>query len=38
MRNIVAHHYGEVDVETLWDVIIDDVPVLKKYCEEILGG
>ena len=38
MRNIVAHHYGEIDVETLWDVIMDDVPVLKRYCEEILGS
>lgn len=35
MRNIVAHHYGEVDSETLWDVIIDDIPVLKRYCNEI---
>ena len=35
MRNIVAHHYGEIDSETLWDVIVDDIPVLKKYCKEI---
>lgn len=35
MRNIVAHHYGEIDSETLWDVIVDDIPPLKKYCEEI---
>lgn len=35
MRNIVAHHYGEIDAETLWDVIVDDIPSLKEYCERI---
>lgn len=35
MRNIVAHHYGIVDAETLWDVIVDDIPRLKAYCERI---
>lgn len=35
MRNIVAHRYGTVDAETTWEVITEDVPVLKKYCEAI---
>lgn len=35
MRNIVAHHYGEIDSETLWDVILDDIPSLKKYCQAV---
>ena len=35
MRNIVVHHYGIVDAETLWDTIIDDIPKLKKFCENI---
>ena len=34
MRNIVAHHYGAVDAETVWETISDDIPVLKKFCEE----
>lgn len=38
MRNIVAHHYGEIDSETLWDVIVDDIPPLKGYCETISKG
>ena len=36
MRNIVAHHYGSVDAETLWDTIFNDIPKLKKYCEKII--
>ena len=37
MRNVIAHHYGEVDAETLWETIITDVPPLKKFCESILA-
>ena len=36
MRNIVAHSYGSVDPETTWEIITDDIPVLKKYCCSIL--
>ncbi len=35
MRNIVVHHYGVVDTETLWYTIIDDIPVLREYCQKI---
>ena len=33
MRNIVAHSYGTVDPEITWEIITDDIPALKKYCE-----
>ena len=36
MRNIVAHSYGTVDPETTWEIITDDIPILKKYCETII--
>ena len=36
MRNIVAHSYGTVDPETTWEIIMEDIPVLKKYCETII--
>ena len=36
MRNIVAHSYGTVDPETTWEIITDDIPALKKYCEAII--
>ena len=38
MRNIVAHSYGSVDPETTWEIITDDIPVLKKYCETIIAS
>jgi len=37
MRNIVAHAYGTVDATITWEVITEDIPRLKKNCEEILN-
>ena len=37
MRNIVAHNYGTVDPETTWEIITEDIPELKKYCQVILN-
>lgn len=36
MRNIVAHHYGRLDKEVLWETLCADIPELQGYCEEIL--
>lgn len=36
MRNIIAHHYGVVDAETVWTAIADDIPELRDYCQAIL--
>lgn len=36
MRNIVAHSYGTVDPETTWEIIHDDIPDLKEYCQKII--
>ena len=36
MRNIVAHRYGTIDYTITWDVVQNDIPVLKKFCKEIL--
>ena len=38
MRNIVAHSYGTVDPETTWEIITDDIPTLKEYCETIIAS
>ena len=38
MRNIVAHNYGTVDPETTWEIISDDIPELKKYCQAIISS
>lgn len=37
MRNVVAHSYGTIDTETLWETIISDIPALEKYCNNILN-
>lgn len=38
MRNIVAHGYGSVDPETTWEIIQEDIPKLKAYCEKVFSG
>ncbi|MGN1027955.1 MAG: DUF86 domain-containing protein [Faecousia sp.] len=35
-RNIVAHSYGSVDPVVTWEIITDDIPELKKYCQSIM--
>lgn len=37
MRNIVAHEYGHIDYETVWETLEDGVPVLKEFCKNKLG-
>ena len=37
MRNLVAHSYGNVDRNILWDTAVTDIPVLKDFCEEQLS-
>ena len=36
MRNIVVHRYGTVDHAITWDVVNNDIPVLKQFCYSIL--
>ena len=30
MRDIVIHEYFEVDLQAVWDTVIQDIPVLKE--------
>ena len=32
LRNIVAHRYGQVDYEIIWDICTSDIPVLTEFC------
>ena len=36
MRNILVHEYFGIDTRVVWEIIIDDLPGLKKQVEEIL--
>lgn len=35
LRNIVAHNYGKIDKEILWETILNDIPELCRYCSKI---
>ncbi|MCL2095368.1 MAG: DUF86 domain-containing protein [Oscillospiraceae bacterium] len=37
-RNRAAHGYGSMDIEIIWDIVTDDIPDLKIYCENIIEG
>ena len=37
MRDRLVHHYFGVDYEIVWDVIVNEIPKLKKQVENILG-
>lgn len=34
MRNVVAHGYGSIDHEMIWDTATIDIPALKKFCDK----
>lgn len=36
MRDVVAHGYGTIILNRVWQTAIDDVKPLREYCEQIL--
>jgi uncharacterized protein with HEPN domain len=38
MRNIVAHHYGSIDLSIVWNTVVRDIPQLREFCEEQLAA
>ena len=36
MRNVMAHAYGSLSVQTTWETIEHDIPALKKFCTAVL--
>lgn len=36
MRNLHAHDYENVDMEIVWNTLLEDIPMLKKSLEELL--
>lgn len=36
MRNLVAHNYGKMDQQIIWETATVDVPALLRFCEEQL--
>ena len=37
MRNLVAHNYGSMSRDIIWETATVDIPVLKEFCDEQLG-
>lgn len=38
MRNLVAHNYGSMCREIIWETATTDIPALKRFCEEQLAN
>lgn len=36
MRNLVAHNYGSMSRDIIWETAVTDIPALKQFCEEQL--
>lgn len=38
MRNLVAHSYGSMSRDIIWETAITDIPVLREFCNEQLSA
>lgn len=36
-RNVVAHEYGNIEPETLWKTITEDIPKLRDFCLKLIS-
>jgi uncharacterized protein with HEPN domain len=37
MRNVLVHGYFDIDMDSVWDIIQRDLPVLKKAIRQLLA-
>jgi uncharacterized protein with HEPN domain len=37
IRNIIAHGYSELNEKAMWKTAKEDVPLLKKICQESIS-
>jgi len=37
LRNLFVHDYENLDCKRIWEVIENDIPILKKYCQKLLN-
>ena len=38
LKNIVAHRYGKIDYDIIWDICLTDIPEMIEFCTKILNG
>lgn len=36
MRNLVAHSYGSMSRDIIWETAVTDIPVLREFCDQQL--
>ena len=36
-RNFYVHAYGNIDIKAVWITLTEDIPTLKKECEDLLA-
>ena len=34
-RNFYVHAYGDIDVSSVWETLLNDIPALRKSCTEM---
>lgn len=34
LRNIVAHRYGSIRFDEIWDIVTSEIPDIKSFCDE----
>ena len=34
MRNLVAHNYGSMSRDIIWETAVNDIPVLRAFCDQ----
>lgn len=37
-RNFYVHAYGSIDIPSVWNTLIHDIPALQTACRRILDG
>ncbi|WP_350339949.1 HepT-like ribonuclease domain-containing protein [Acutalibacter sp. JLR.KK004] len=35
-RNFYVHAYGSIDIPSVWDTLVNDIPLLSLTCKELL--
>lgn len=35
-RNFYVHAYGSIDIPSVWDTLVNDIPALRDACEQML--
>lgn len=38
MRNLLAHDYGNMNTDSIWDTSCNDIPMIESFCREQISG